>query len=190
MNAIRICAFILMCFLPVVGSNAGRVYTWTDERGVTHITETPPPPNAINRDVIEFVPRSEEETAARREEQQQSRRLEQKQQIVAEAKESRRKADQARAKAIELRAVADQLFQQSEEFKQKTSNTIRRWQVNRSTRMKLEQEAAEALKRAQAADQEAGQLERRAQEAEKRVREMLAQEESTDKKKSAVSAPQ
>ena len=167
MKVLRLCVFVFLCLLPASGSNAGKVYTWTDEKGVTHITETPPPPNAKDRDVIEYVPKTKEEEEAIREQQQQSRELEQRGQIVTEAKNARRKADQARAKAIELKAVADQLFQQSETFKTKTSNTIRRWQTNKSARLKLEKEAAEAQKRALAADEEARQLEKRADDAEK-----------------------
>ena len=189
MKVTRICAVIILLLLPSLGSDAGRVYTWTDEKGVTHITETPPPPNAKDRDVIEYVPKTEKEEEAVREEQRQSRELEQRKQIVDETQDARRKADQARAKAVELKAVADQLFQQSEAFKTKTSNTIRRWQKNKATRLKLEQEAAEAQKRAQAADEEARRLETRAQEAEKRLAEMQAREENLAAEKPAP-APQ
>ena len=189
MKTTRICAVIILLLLPAIGSDAGRIYTWTDEKGVTHITETPPPPNARDRDVIEYVPKTKEEEEAIRKEQRQTRELDQKKQIVAETKDARRKADQARAKAIELKAVADQLFEQSEAFKTKTSNTIRRWQKNKATRVKLEQEAAEAQKRALAADEEASRLEKRAQEAEKQLAEMQAREENLAAEKSAP-APQ
>jgi hypothetical protein len=185
MKAIRLSLVIFMCLLPVLGSNAGKVYTWTDEKGVTHITETPPPPNARDRDVIEYVPKTKEEEAAIRQQQQQSRDQEQKGQIAAEAKNARQKANRARAKAIELKTLADQLFQQSEAFKTKTSNTIRRWQTNKSTRLKLEKEAAEAQKRAIAADEEATRLEKRAADAEKRLKEEQAKEESLAAEKSA-----
>ena len=174
-----IAAFLLLCLVPVTGINADKVYTWTDEKGVTHITETPPPPNATDRDVIEYVPKTKAEESAIRESRQQSREAQQKQQVVAEAREMRRRAEEARARADELKAEADQLFQQSEEFKMKTSNTIRRWQMNKSTRLQFEQQAAEAQRRAMAADQEASQLEKRAREAEKRVKEMLAEEEES-----------
>ena len=189
MNAIRLCAVFFLIVFPVLGSDAGRIYTWTDDKGVTHITETPPPPNARDRDVIEYVPKTKEEEAAIREEQQRSRDLTQKKQIETETRDSRRKAEEARAKAIELKAVADQLFQQSEAFKTKTSNTIRRWQKNKATRVRLEQEAAEAQKRAMAADEEATRLEKRAQDAEKRLAEMQAKEESLAAEETAP-APQ
>ena len=189
MYVIRLCAAVFLLLIPALESEAGRVYTWTDEKGVTHITETPPPPNARNRDVIKYTPKTREEEAAIREEQRQSREQAQKNQTEAETKESRRKAEQARAKAIELKAVADQLFEQSEAFKTKTSNTIRRWQKNKATRIRLEQEAAEAQKRAIAADEEARRLEKRAQEAEERLEEMQAKEESLAAEKSAP-APQ
>jgi hypothetical protein len=173
------CVVILLCLLPVIGSSAEKIYTWTDEKGVTHITETPPPASARNADVIEYVPKTKKEETAIREEQQQADQLRQKDQIVAEAKDSRRKAEEARAKAIELKAAADQLFQQSEAFKTKTSNTIRRWQKNKATRLKLEQQAAEAQQRAMAADEEADRLEKRAEEAEKRLEEMRTKEEES-----------
>ena len=185
MNAIRIWAITLLCLLAAIGSNAGKVYTWTDDRGVTHISDTPPPPNAKNRDIIEYVPKSEDEQAAIRQQQQSANEQNQREQIVAEARESRRKAEEARIKAVELKAVADQLFEQSEAFKMKTSNTIRRWQLNKSTRLKLEKEAAEAQARALAADQEASRLETRAQKADKRLKEMLADEERLAAEKSA-----
>jgi len=184
MRALRCCVIMMCCLLPAFGSSAGQVYTWTDEKGVTHITETPPPPNATDRDVIKYVPKTKEEEASIRQRQQQSSALEQKEQLVAEAKDARRQAEQARAKAIELKALADQLFQQSEAFKTKTSNTIRRWQKNKSTRLKLEQEAAEAQQKALAADEEAKRLEERAENAEKRLEEIQAKEESLAVEKS------
>jgi hypothetical protein len=189
MKPVRLCTILFFCLFPAIAINAGKVYTWTDEKGVTHISETPPPPNARDRDVIEYVPKTEEQQAAIRQQQQQSRELDQKEQIVAEAKDSRRQADEARAKATELKALSDQRFQQSEAFKTKTSNTIRRWQMNRATRLKLEQEAVEAQQKAQAADEEASRLEKRAEEARKRLEEMLAQEEGLAAEKSAP-APQ
>lgn len=179
MNAIRLCAFILLCLLPAAGSTADKIFTWTDEKGVTHITETPPPANAKDRDVIEYLPKTPEEEAAIRRQQQQARELDQMEQVVDEASNARRKAAEAKAKALELKAVADQLFQQSEAFKLNTSNTIRRWQKNKATRLKLEKQAAEAQKRAMAAEEEADQLEKRAEEAEKRLEEMQAKEEES-----------
>ena len=189
MKAIRLFLIIFVCLLPVLGSSAGKIYTWTDEKGVTHITETPPPANARDKDVIEYVPKTKEEEAAIRQQQQQSREQERKGQIAAEAQKARQRANQARAKAIELKTVADQLFQQSEAFKTKTSNTIRRWQTNKSTRLKLEKEATEAQKKALVADEEATRLEKRAAEAEKRLKEEQAKEESLAAEKSAP-APQ
>lgn len=185
MNGIRLFIFVLLCLLPAIGSSAGEIYMWTDEKGVTHISETPPPANAKDREVIKYVPKTRTEEAAIRDERQQARRLEQKERAADEAKEARRKAQEARAKAIELKAAADQLFQQSEAFKTKTSNTIRRWQKNKATRLKLEQEAAEAQKRAMAAAEEANRLEKLAAEAEERLKEMLAKEESPAEETSA-----
>jgi hypothetical protein len=38
-------ALLLMC-LWGLSVNAGRLYTWVDDKGVTHITQGPPPKNA------------------------------------------------------------------------------------------------------------------------------------------------
>ena len=38
---------------------ADSLYTWTDEKGQTHITQDPPPPGASIKDTIEYVPKME-----------------------------------------------------------------------------------------------------------------------------------
>lgn len=38
---------------------ADKLYTWTDEKGNLHITETPPPKTARNQDVMTYQPQTE-----------------------------------------------------------------------------------------------------------------------------------
>ena len=38
---------------------ADSLYTWTDSKGQTHITQHPPPPGAALKDTIDYVPQSE-----------------------------------------------------------------------------------------------------------------------------------
>ena len=45
-------------------SVADRLYTWTDERGVAHVTQHPPPATAKNKDVIDYSRRTDKEQQA------------------------------------------------------------------------------------------------------------------------------
>ena len=156
---------------------AGKIYTWTDENGISHISEKPPPSNEKIQDVIEYTPRTADEDSQTHEQRQQF--IEQSNvqadidRAIRQAKTTRRRADEARAKADQARAEADAAFQRSEEFKMKVSNTVRRWQVNKATRKKLEAEAAEAYQKAQQAVQEADKLEKLAQEANNTAEELM-----------------
>ena len=49
--------------VPVSGI-ADRLYTWTDEKGVSHVTQHPPPANAKNKDVVEYSHRTHKEQQA------------------------------------------------------------------------------------------------------------------------------
>ena len=62
----------VLCIMVVVAAMAGmpiqgfadRLYTWTDDKGVSHITKTPPPSGAKNKDVVEYSHRTHEEQKA------------------------------------------------------------------------------------------------------------------------------
>ena len=45
---------ILMIFIFVAPLRAGEVYMWTDEKGVKHITETPPPKPDIKVETMKY----------------------------------------------------------------------------------------------------------------------------------------
>ena len=65
---------IIMAVVMVFATSslANRLYTWTDAQGVTHITETPPPPNARGQKVLEYRPRTDDELKAIEEEKELS----------------------------------------------------------------------------------------------------------------------
>jgi hypothetical protein len=186
MNLCRICLLVLLTGMLAAFAYAGKIYTWTDENGVTHITEKPPPPGAQGQDVIEYTPKTDKQIEEIRRGQQTVREQQEMERAQQEAKDATRRAEQAKAKAAELSAVADQAFQRSEEFKKTTSYTIRRWQKNKTTRLRLEAEANQAREIASAAAQEAAELEKRAKAAEKRAEEALAQEKPVEKKTSKI----
>ena len=53
-KAALITAGLLLCW--VVNGYADRLYTWTDAKGVTHITQDPPPDTAKVVDTIDYSP--------------------------------------------------------------------------------------------------------------------------------------
>jgi hypothetical protein len=65
--------FLMLLFFVTVNLSADKLYTWTDEKGNLHITETPPPKTARTKDVMSYKPRTAAqiqkiEAEARREE--------------------------------------------------------------------------------------------------------------------------
>ena len=46
------------------GAHADRMYTWTDDNGVIHITKEPPPPKTKADDVIDYKPQTAEQIQA------------------------------------------------------------------------------------------------------------------------------
>jgi len=50
----------LIC-LWMVNGYADRLYTWIDDQGVTHISQNPPPPNAVLKDTMDYTSRPEEQ---------------------------------------------------------------------------------------------------------------------------------
>lgn len=183
-----IIAITCICSTPAA---AGKIYTWTDENGISHISEKPPPSSEKIDEVIEYTPRTAAED--RRTHDQRQQFIEQSNvqadidRAVRHAKTTQRRADEARSKADQARAEADAAFQRSEEFKMKVSNTIRRWQVNKASRKRLEAEAAEAYQKAQLAVQEADKLEKLAQEANNTAEELINRQKKAASEQSVSS---
>lgn len=53
----------VLAVMPVQG-HADRLYTWTDDQGVSHITKHPPPADAKRKDVLEYSHKIHEEQQA------------------------------------------------------------------------------------------------------------------------------
>ena len=72
-KAALITAGLMLCW--VVSGYADRLYTWTDAKGVTHITQDPPPDTAKVVDTIDYSPQPNQpahrSTASDRPNQQQ-----------------------------------------------------------------------------------------------------------------------
>ena len=54
---------VALTIIPIQGF-ADRLYTWTDEKGVSHVTQHPPPAGAKNKDVVDYSRRTHREQQA------------------------------------------------------------------------------------------------------------------------------
>jgi flagellar biosynthesis GTPase FlhF len=171
-------ATLLIVFIVFTAAvPADEIYTWTDSNGVTHISRTPPPPDARHKEVIEYTPQSRSEVDAIRRERQALQDRYDKEAILQNARAARREAEEARQRAEEAKAAADAAEKRASEFKKKVSNTIRRQQLNRGTILRLEAEALATRNKALKAAQNADLAEKRAVEAERKSKEVLSQNE-------------
>lgn len=178
MRSMRYTTLLIVVFIVAAAVPADELYTWTDSKGVTHITRTPPPPNARQKEVIQYTPQTRSEIEAIRQEREALQGRYDKEAILRNARNARREAEVARQRAAEVRNAAAASEKRAAEFKKKVGNTIRRQQVNRGTTLRLEAEASAARDEALKAAQNADLAEKRAVEAEKKAGEVLSRGET------------
>ncbi len=178
MRLMRYATLLIVVFLFAATVPADELYTWTDSKGVTHISRTPPPPNARHKEVIEYTPQSRSEVEAIRLEREALQDRYDKEAILQNARDARREAEVARQRAAEAKAAADAAEKRAAEFKKKVGNTIRRQQLNRGTILRLEAEALAARNKALKAAQNADLAEKRAVDAQKKAGEVLSRDEA------------
>jgi hypothetical protein len=147
---------------------AGSLYTWTDAQGVTHITETPPPPNARGQDVFNYRPRTDAELKAIEEEKMAFKKQLENKAADQKAINARVKAKEASQRATEAEAAADAAQNKADAFRKQANTNIRRMQRNKATTLRLEAEAQAARQKAQSAQESAQTAADRAAEAAKK----------------------
>jgi hypothetical protein len=145
---------------------------------VTHITRTPPPPDARHKEIIEYTPQTSSEIEAIRKEREALQERYDTEATLQNARDARREAEIARQRAAEARDAADAAEKRAAEFKKKVGNTIRRQQLNRGTTLRLEAEASAARNKALKAAQNADLAEKAAVVAEKKAAEVLSRDEA------------
>ena len=177
MRSLRYTTLLIVVFIVAATVPADELYTWTDSKGVTHISRTPPPPNARHKEVIEYTPQTRSEIEAIRQEREALQDRYDKEAILQNARAARREAEVARQRAAKARDAADAAEKRAAEFKKKVGNTIRRQQLNRGTTLRLEADASAARKKALKAAQNADLAEKRAIEAEEKAGEVLSRNE-------------
>jgi methyl-accepting chemotaxis protein len=161
---------------------AGKIYTWIDSKGVTHITDEPPPATGKLEEVIEYTPKSAEEIQKIRQEQELRLEERQKEVVLENARKARKIADDAKMSAEEAQKIADEANQRALDFKNKVGKDTDRIKRNRSKIRKLESEAQKANDMARQALEVSRQAEEQAKRAEKRATEILNQNIASEEK--------
>ena len=157
-------AVLLFCIFTASLLGAQKLYTWTDENGVLHITDSPPPQKAQLEDVVTYKERTpEEQRDIERRKNKLRRELDQDYQQVR-TREAQLKAQEAQEDAQKALEQAEKEYEQNKAYIDKLSN--RKWK-RKKFRKKIDRikketeesytEAKEAAERAEAAKKKAAQ---------------------------------
>jgi len=154
---------------------AGQVYTWTDENGNLHVTDTPPPPKSKIKDTLEY----QETTAAeilelqnRQEMRSDKREQEKRMGSVEAAKRQARQADERAKKFVDQ---AEQITRDAETYIKRLSSTKEKRKQIRKKIQRETQRAQAAQDRARKAIEDAAVAAEEARLAEEELKK--AQEE-------------
>jgi len=158
-------AIMLFCLYAVSMLSAQRLYTWTDENGILHITEQPPPDRAKVKDVVTYKEKTPAELEAI------ERRKKQDQQAFDRFKQSEAKrAAQLRARETEVnaqkaRAQAEKDYEKNKAYVDELSN--RRWKRKKFRKRidRLRKETEESFVEAKSAAQQAEEAKKAAAKA-------------------------
>jgi len=157
-------ALLIFSLFSVSLADAQKLYTWTDEDGVLHITEQPPSKKTRIEDVMTFKERSPEELEAIQREKDKIRREFKRQEQLDRQQEARLKATQAEEQAKKAKEKAEKEYDYNREYIKRLGSTK---QKRKQFRKKIERlkketeesftEAEEAAKRAEEAQAETAQ---------------------------------
>ena len=141
---------------------AQRIYTWTDENGVTHLTDQAPPKNARVEDVIKYKEKTPQEQAAIERKIEKLRQSNERQDKIDAAQRAEVAAREAKKRAARAVENAREETQENQDYVRQLCN--RKWKRKkfrkRIERIKIETEATQAeaeaeVRQAEAAAQKA-----------------------------------
>jgi hypothetical protein len=145
---------------------AQKLYTWTDENGVLHITDHPPPQKAQLEEVVTYKERTPEElNAIERRKNKLRRELDQDFQQV-KTQEAQLKAKQAEEEAKKAREQAEKEYEENKAYIDKLSN--RKWKRKKFRKKidRLKKETEESYSEAKSAAERAEEAKKKAENAE------------------------
>lgn len=155
------------------GSFAGQVYTWTDENGNLHVTDTPPPPKSRVEDTLEY----QEKTAA---EIQEIRRSQSARQDQMQREAIRQKADAAAKRAATADQDAQEASRKAAEAYKNAMQTYERYGKTKDKRKKFKKRIRRAFDEADAAQTRAFEAAENARQAQEDARSAVKEAEALD----------
>lgn len=162
----------IFAILLTFNAEAGQVYTWTDEHGNIHITDSPPPKSAKIKDVMQYQQKSVDEKRPERKEQKEVALEDLKEKQNRQIEEAKRKARQADERAKEAVDRAEQITRDNNAYIKRLGSTKEKRKQFKKRIRRLKQEAETAQEVANAAIEEA----RLAFESVKNLEEKIAKE--------------
>lgn len=158
MKPLALTMVILIGLFGASHLSAQKLYTWTDENGVTHITDQPPPKRAKLQNVITYTEETPEETEAiQRRKKELRKELDQEEKIE--------KAQQAEIRARKAEEEANQAMKKTEQEIAEKQEYIRRLSSTRDKRKQFRKRIERLKKEAEAAQANAQSAVQKAQEA-------------------------
>jgi len=152
-------AILLLLFISP-SLNAGTIYQWTDQSGVLHITNLPPPKGTKIQEVVQYKEKTAKEIQQDKLviEQERQERLQQKK--TQDTQDAEIRAKEARKKADEAKADAEQAIQQAQEQVEKYSTK------KKKKRKKYRNRVRKAIQAAEKAEAQANEAATKANQAE------------------------
>ena len=172
---------VIFAFVPTLRAETGQVYTWTDENGNLHITNSPPPKNAQISDVMSYQQRSESSGPTQKQLQKEEELEDLKEKQNQQIEEAKRKAREADKRAKEAVARAEQVTKNNNAYIRRLGSTDDKRRQFKDRIQRLKEEAVLAQDVANSAIEDA----RRASDAVKELEEKFAKENQQLQKKTS-----
>jgi hypothetical protein len=158
MKPIIILVGLLLTLLAALNLSAQKLYTWTDDTGVVHIGDRPPPKtdNIKDVEVIKYREKTPQEIEAIQHKKESLRRKFDKEEQIEKARQAEIKAREAEKKAQEAMQQAQEEFEYNNEYIRRLTSTRNKRKKfrKRVDRIKTETEASQAEAQAAAVQAE------------------------------------
>jgi len=143
---------LILTLLTALSINAQKLYTWTDENGVLHIADQPPPETdrVEDVDVVKYHEKTPQELEAIQNEKESLRRKFDKEEQLEKARQSSIEAREAEDRAQETARQALEEYEYNNEYIRRITSTRNKRKKfrKRVDRIKTETEASQAEARA------------------------------------------
>jgi len=159
-------AVILFSLFTASLLGAQKLYTWTDQNGVLHITDHPPPQKARIEEVMTYKePTPEELNAIQRRKNKLRRELDQEEQ-QQKAQDARLKAQEAEEEAQKSLEQAEKEYEKNKAYIDRLSNRSWKRRQFRKKINRLKQETEESFAEAKSAAERAEEAKKSAENVE------------------------